>query len=287
MRRAWKRRGVQKQTINETEIRVIGMSRSGSHAVINWILCQWRGRCCYLNCAEPGTNPFVTARPLEEHTRWRANYDLDYEAELAGRFSRKDLLIYNYEDTFLGPLSRPDIERRHDEYVGRSAQRIDVLVLRDPFNLFASRIKSGYGSVSHDTALRIWKQHAAEFIKSRSRLSVNPRVLINFNRWSSDAQYRERAAESLGIDFTDAGFETVPLVARGSSFDGVRFNGYASRMPVNSRWRHFAEDQDYVRLFDARTVELSESVFGEVCRVEVRLRPAPPHDAYRADDPAA
>jgi hypothetical protein len=275
---------VQEPTVNETEIRVIGMSRSGSHAIINWIFSQWRGRCCYLNCAEPGTNPFETARPLEGHTRWRANYELDYDAELARRFSRKDLLLYNYEDTFLGPLSRAEVERRHDDYVGPSAKRIDVLVLRDPFNLFASRIKSGYGSVSHETALRIWKQHAGEFVRSRSSLSVNPRVLINFNRWSSDVRYRERTAESLGVEFTDAGFEIVPSVARGSSFDGLRFNGAASRMPVNSRWRHFAEDQDYVRLFDARTVELSESIFGEVCRVEVRLRPSRPRDA---GEPAA
>src|SRR5690606_4426439 len=124
-------------------------SRSGSHAIINWILSQWQGRYCYLNCAEPGTNPFSTARPLEGHSSWRANYELDFEAERAGRFSQKSLLIYNYEDTFLGPLTRPEFEARHDEYVGRSARRLDVLVLRDPFNLFASRIKSGYGDVSH------------------------------------------------------------------------------------------------------------------------------------------
>lgn len=263
---------MQQQIVNDTEIRVIGMSRSGSHAIINWILRQWPGRCCYLNCAEPGTNPFVSARPLDGETCWRANYDLDYEAELAGRLSRKDLLIYNFEDTFVGPLGRADVEQRHDADVGRSARRIDVLVLRDPFNLFASRIKSGYGSVSHAVAFRIWKQHAAEFLRRR-HLKLNPVVPISFNRWACDRAYREQIAAALGMPFTDDGFETVPSVARGSSFDGVRFDGAASRMRIESRWRHFADDERYVRLFDARTIELSNEIFGEVCRVEVRLRP--------------
>lgn len=263
--------------VNDTEIRLVGMSRSGSHAIINWVLSQWKGRYCYLNCAEPGANPFVTARPLEGTRSWRANYDLDYAAEQAGRFSRKSLLLYNYEDTFLGPLVRSEAEALHDAYVGASARRFDVLVLRDPFNLFASRIRSGLGEVSHAVALRIWKQHASEFLKSRGCLHRHPRVLISFNRWASDPLYRRQIAEALGIRFTDAGFETVPAVARGSSFDGVRFNGAASNMLLNDRWKHYADDQDYVRLFDARTVELSEAVFGPICKVEIRLRDAGAH----------
>src|SRR3954463_829192 len=102
--------------VNVTEIRVIGMSRSGNHAIINWILAQARGRTCFLNCAEPGTNPFVSARPLTpELPGWRASYeDFEIEAERAGRFSRKDLLIHSYEDTFLGPFKKAANEVRHD-----------------------------------------------------------------------------------------------------------------------------------------------------------------------------
>src|SRR5690606_33971140 len=148
----------------------------------------------------------LTARPLDGETCWRANYDVDFEAERAGRFSHKDLLIYNYEDTFLGPLTKPEVEALHDEHVGVSRRRIDVLVLRDPFNLFASRIKGGLGEVSHAVALRIWRQHAGEFLGRRT-LSVNPLVPINFNRWACDADYRARTADALGMKFTDAGFE--------------------------------------------------------------------------------
>src|SRR4051794_12463101 len=132
--------------VNGTEIRVVGMSRSGNHAIINWIIAQSPGRTCFLNCAEPGHNPFVSARPrTPELPGWRASYEgFEIEAERAGRLSRKDLLIHSYEDTFLGPFKKPEIEARHDAEVGSSGRRIDMLILRDPRNLFASRLASGY-----------------------------------------------------------------------------------------------------------------------------------------------
>jgi hypothetical protein len=226
-------------------------------------------------CAEAGQNPFATCRPLdEEDAGYRTSYaEFDIDAERAGRFSRKDLLIHHYEDTFLRPLARPEAEAMHDEWVGASGNRIDVLVLRDPFNLFASRRKSGYGGVSGTTAMKMWKQHAREFLGLRNLLT-NRRVLVNYNRWAGDPAYRCETARALGMQFTDAGFETVPAVASGSSFDGLAFDGAASRMPVTQRWRHYARDPEYLELFDAEVVKLSERVFGEVCKVEVVLRSA-------------
>ncbi|HEX5984571.1 MAG TPA: hypothetical protein VFY69_10225, partial [Solirubrobacterales bacterium] len=107
--------------VNETEIRVVGMSRSGNHAIVNWILAQAPGRTCFLNCAEPGSNPFWSTRPrTPELPGWRALYEgFDIEAEREGRLTRKDLLIHSYEDTFLGPFEKPENEGRHDEWVGR------------------------------------------------------------------------------------------------------------------------------------------------------------------------
>jgi hypothetical protein len=274
--------------VNSKEIRVIGMSRSGSHAIINWILSQWPGRTCFLNCAEAGQSPFETCRPLDEGVSWRASFaEFDIEAERGGRFSRKDLLIYNHEDTFLKPLVRPEAETRRDEWVGASASRVDVLVLRDPFNLFASRLKKGCGSVSNETAMRIWKQHAREFLARSRVLKGHPLVLISYNRWACEQAYRRHTAEALDMPFTDAGFENVPAVAQGSSFDGLAFDGEASRMPVNDRWRHFAEDECYVELFDAQAIRLSRMAFGEVCRVKTVLTAAEPEPSVMGKRVAA
>jgi hypothetical protein len=254
---------------NVHEFRVVGLSRSGTHAVINWLLTQVRGRHCFLNCAEPRTNPFDTARPLANGRSHEVNYPgFDLAREQAGDFSRKDVLLHSYEDCFLGMVCDPETERRHDELVGRSRQAVDVLILRDPFNLFASRKKAGISReaagkqvVTWGTAARIWAQHARAYLRGHSALT-RPLVAVNYNRWAREPAYRRALAERLELDFNDTGFHRVPAVADGSSFDGTRFHGRPEKMDVLRRWRHFADDPHFRALFSDEVVRLSQRIFG-------------------------
>jgi hypothetical protein len=249
--------------MNEREYRVIGMSRSGGHAVINWMLAQMQGRTCFANCAEPLWNPFQSARPLDDGRRILVNYDgFDLDAELRGEFSKKDHFIFSHEDCFLGPVASGMFEDRHDAMVGPSRERFDVLVLRDPYNLFASRLRSGFGTAS-SSALRIWKQHAREFLGLRRNLKQR-RVLVNYNRWCAERPYRRDLARQLGLEFHDGGLHQVLPAGNGSSFDGMRFQGRAGRMRTQERWKHFAGDPDYDALFDADMHTLAMQVFGDV-----------------------
>jgi hypothetical protein len=239
------------------------MSRSGNHAIINWILAQAQGRSCFLNCAEPGVNPFCSARPLTpEQPGWRATYaSFDIDAEREGRLSRKDLLVHSYEDTFLGPFKKPGSEARHDEEIGTSARRIDLLVLRDPRNLFASRLASGYGWLEDELVARIWCQHAREFLGLRRNLRQE-RVMISFNAWVQSPGYRREVAGALGLEFDDSAAHRVPRVAGGGSFDGLAYDGRAEQMPVLRRWHAFAREPRFRRLLAPEVLDLSERIFG-------------------------
>lgn len=251
--------------VNRVEMRVVGMSRSGNHAIIDWILAQSPGATCFLNCAEPKTNPFRTLRPLDAAgTAYRTTIgDFDLEAEAAGRWSPKDLLLHSYEDTFLGPFARPEVERAHEAHVGRSARRVDVLVLRDPYNLFASRLASGYGGVPADVGARIWCQHAREYLGRRRHLR-NERVMVSFNRWAVDPAYRVELAAALGLLHDPAAGRRVARCAGGSSFDGTVFDGRASEMRVLERWRAFRHEPAFRQLFSPPVVALSRRIFGDV-----------------------
>jgi hypothetical protein len=249
--------------VNRNEWRVIGMSRSGNHAIIHWILAHAEGRTCFLNCAEPKNNPFCWARPLGTgQPCYRVNYpEFDLERERAGTFSTKDYLVYSYEDCFLGMFRDGPWEDEHDAWLGPSASRRDILILRDPFNLFASRLKTGIGTIPPHTAIRIWKQHARQFLGLR-RLLRNSAILISYNQWVSRRSYRRRLAKQLGLRFTDSGIDEVSGTAGGSSFDGMEFRRRASRMKVFDRWKLLADDEAYRRLFDEETIRLSEAIFG-------------------------
>jgi hypothetical protein len=266
--------------INQNEWRIVGMSRSGNHAIINWLLAQTRGKFCFLNCAEPKTNPFHTARPLDSahDAAFEVNYrGFKFSQERSGRFTKKDYLVYSYEDCFLGSVYHPDQEIHHNTWVGASANRTDILILRDPFNLFASRRAfeqfsrnafPDYQQVNPATGLRIWKQHAKESLQ-KPRPQIQKRLVILYNRWVRDPDYRRQIATSLGLTFDDARFEQVTRCAGGSSFDGLGYQKQASQMKVLERWKNFAHEPGFQELFDPKVIELSEEIFGKLPGTEL------------------
>lgn len=257
------------------------MSRSGNHAIINWIIDQLNGRFCFLNCAEPKFNPFCTARPLGAGGKtYETNIpEFDLQQERQGDFSEKDYLLYSYEDCFLGTLNHTTFRNNRKKWVGRSEENKNLLILRDPFNLFASRIKSNlllghhtYGTkpISPLTLKRIYKQHAREFLGEKNYIANKKSV--NFNNWASDAEYRKSIMNRLKIPFSDKGFKKVSKVAGGSSFDGVKLSGSANKMQVHSRWKEFASDDSYWELFDDELIRLTGKIFGEIPPLEYYCR---------------
>ena len=63
------------------------------------------------------------------------------------------------------------IKNLHDLHVGRSAQRLNLLVLRDPFNWLASRLKIGFLDIrgtGKRTMMDLWLDYAREFVGETS-----------------------------------------------------------------------------------------------------------------------
>lgn len=261
--------------VNAAEIRVIGMSRSGNHCVIDWLLRQAPGRYCFLNCAEGKSNPFETARALGGDGVLRTNIPgFSIERERRGLFARKDWLLHSYEDAFLGHAFSGWFEERHDRLVGPSAERVDLLVLRDPFNLFASRLRAGI-ALSANTTRRIWKQHARAFVGGSRHLRRRT-VRVGYNTFVRSPRYRMKLARALGLSGRDCGLRTVAQCAGGSSFDGLRLDGRADEMGVTERWRHCIDDPGYRALFDRETVALAREIFpGSGPERALAARPAP------------
>lgn len=246
--------------MNQLELHVLGMSRSGNHAITDWIFLQATGRKLLLNCAEGKTNPFLTCRPLERDIPWRADPPMEIEAERHGRFAAKDLLIHTYEDSWLGHAFSREFTEHHDAWVGPSRRRVELVILRDPFNLFASRMALEC-KLSLRDAPRMWRQHAGVALSSAVPGRVERRAII-YNKWVRDRDYRRDLAHFLGLPFTDSGVNAIPSCGGGSSFDGTIYDGRAADMATGERWRRYADRDDYRRFFDARTIELSERIFG-------------------------
>lgn len=215
---------------------VHGLKRCGNHAILNWVKAQGVFR--HFNDIIPLTLILKgrhTPLPILPYKKWVRTYRARIKHPYTWKqlMSRNVSLIASLEDHDLSvvPFTEPPANTRY------------ILILRDPVNCFASRIRKGttlvnpvYPTTYNDQmkhTVALWKQHAREFL-GETRLLPQP-LCIYYNAWVSSPEYRKHLASQLGFQFTDAGFLQVPDTGRGSSFDGTAYNEAADQMQVLQR----------------------------------------------------
>lgn len=258
------------KTANNTEIRIVGLRRSGNHAIINWLASHYKGKVCFLNNVKPLMNPFLSfdKSVLAFNKNFYQDFNINDERE--GKFSKKDCLIYNYEDQPLKQIFHKKFEKNHQKFVGKSKRSYNVLILRDPYNLFASRIfrsKDEEKAISEIKVIKLWKNYAREYVGKTKYLGKN-KIVINYNFWFSNENYRREIEKELGLKPNDTKIKEVINIGRGdskgSSFDGMKFNGKANKMKVLERWKSLIDNKFYrIILVDKELNRLSNKIFGK------------------------
>lgn len=262
---------------NDQSLRVFAMRRSGHHAIVNWIRYHLAGKHYFLNDCKLGTNPFESAvwqscvvhGFFGEHRVFREKWERDRH------FSYKGTLLYNYEEADLRSVPAVMDASQEIAWVGPSRSRRDVLILRDPFNLLASKLKWAYGVVDRPSkptiddvrdARDLWKVYAREFLGQTEFL--RDRINISYNHWFLDRSYRDELGAQLGFKNQEKGVKEVakwgPTLSQ-DSFDGLKFEGRAQEMKVLERWQVYLHDPVYRELLaDKELHRLSTEIFGEL-----------------------
>ncbi len=257
--------------INDVEIIVIGMRRSGNHAIINWLIPHYKGQVCFLNNCSPGENPFLTS----EKAPLKCDGNFNLEEEKKGNLSKKNCLIYSYEDIDISKVFNKTFKKNHDKWVGKSKKQYIVLILRDPFNLLVSRIMGRYFEKRKMPPKKffyrkkqLWKIYAREFLKKQNRINKN-KIIINYNSWFLSKDYRKSITDKLGLKLNDSRINEVPRIYMGSSFTGTKFNGKANKMKVLERWKFLINNNFYRELInDKELIELSDKIFGKIIDIK-------------------
>ncbi|MGK7954882.1 MAG: hypothetical protein AB4063_06410 [Crocosphaera sp.] len=254
-----------KKIVNQHEIKVVSLRRSGTHAIINWIL----GHYDYEIGMAKDVAFFNNVTPKINFYRQLAKYHpkkLGDDAQ--GKFRERHVLCYNYENACLEDVTAPYFEFNHDIYFGKSQHKYDVLILRDPFNTMASIYqgliegKTIYSKVhlKRKNITQLWIDYAKEFLGETNHLK-NKKVLINYNQWIIDKNYRKEISKQLNLDFTDQNLTKVPKQGGGSSFDGVKFNHNSQQMRLTERWKKFINHPEYRRMFNQEMIDYGEKIF--------------------------
>lgn len=260
--------------------------------------------CCFLNNIRHGNH--------DPYTSYAQKYLTNLDGTLDTKTLRatpKYLLIYSYEDEegkldlkkdFLSSVLDPEFEANRERYLNASQHAFNILIIRDPFNFFASRLKrldALPGVKDLQWIAHNWKLLAKEALD----LNANPepeKIVASYNRWAKDKLYREHLSETLLGTFDDSSMERVSPQGAGSSFDSMQYDrltlgtiatkwtkllnpqrylnlGYylkriaaapkAQEMKVMDRWKLFATDDTYRTIFaDREILDLSEKLFGEI-----------------------
>ena len=155
-----------------------------------------------------------------------------------------DLIIWNLVDN--------EPERLHETMQAHSQYNPDkkIIIIREFKNWIASLVKH---MQSDETASKTQEQRSLMYIYLRTYLehaqyflSSNDYTTILYDKWFSDEDYRKQIVSELGLEFTDMGRDKVSKHGRGSSFDGLDYNGKALEMNVLERYKTMINDSKYI-----------------------------------------
>lgn len=247
-------------------IHLIGLKRSGLHALSFWILGHQESNMLFNNSPlkKPGKGSYMSRTnhrsPLPVVIRQGDEVSVykDKGEHFQPLGDRVDLSIVVFQSQSLPYLSsaQPNLT------TGIQASTVrQILTIRDPFNWAASYIKKSQHPNDHLVWPRLWLEYANEFVGNTNYLPTA--LKVNYNQWFCDRQYRQQISAQLSLDFTDEALEVVTPHANGSSFDETKFDAQAQNMAITERWRHYQNDPAYIEAFKRHPeiIEIAMSSF--------------------------
>jgi hypothetical protein len=210
-----------------------GMSRSGNHGVIRWLMAHYE---------EAGYSVYFynnTVVAFLEHLNFVFS-DVDRSTKKVFLVSLEDVVINQRFSTLSSISDR------------------NILLVRDPANLFASRLAGlapdrglsfpeGWSEPQRVTAaaatykalpaqIEKYRNHHGEF--SGSTNFLKNKLCVSYNRWVKDEDYRCSIVDGgLGLKFSDSKYKT----RAGSSFGKPP----ASEAEYFDRWKSFWDNPVY------------------------------------------
>ncbi len=281
---------------SQVDIFILGIRRSGNHAISNWLIPHYQGVVRYFNVfsfieqLRPENNR-VQGTTTEIYTNlqgktfclssvtvndtasnklpnWAINHvKIPANANLFGCENLTPQHIYEVFDNWYDLKYKKIVEHNGMQITDR---RIFIIILRNPFNNIASMMQKPILSPPNNIPISqlpaTWIAYAKEYLGETSYLkNLGNFITLNYDLWFSDQNYRKSLSAKLNQPFTDAGLQKVTgQHGGGSSFDGVAFSDKAQQMKVLERWKFFQNDREYLSLLkNEELLALYKRIYGE------------------------
>lgn len=273
--------------INEYNFRIFGLRRSGNHMIVaNILSCFGDNEVYYFNDVQDPINLF-------ESNLTYNNTDIELFGKLSNKLvtpdkyyidnlthDNKKCLIQTYEDQDLNI-----IDEINKQNIGKSTYKFNIIILRDPYNMIASRLKYeetiGPDTPVSDEIIELWESYAHEFIRglqiSQSSLvretnkfteNDAKQILINYNDFVTNREYKFLIMSELKLLSKSPEFNYILGFGGGSSFnklDPVDASNYLNR------WKQYLNNKTFQKyLPNLQLFYLSGKIFGNIIDFEDR-----------------
>jgi len=238
----------------EKEIRVFGIKRSGIHAISGWLHGHFGNNSIIFNdsklslkpkikkikkryCVIPSQINYLQKRNLNYPYGALINISEDFDLEKAAKKLSNEKSSYNVLKNYYAKQYNVDKFSR---------DQFNILIYRSCFNQMAStlnhrsvkhRLDYRYHYISMKTQYELEALEATNILKNR--------VVVFYDRWFVDIEYRKQISKKLGLVFTDDKLNF--MWSLGSSFN-LSFNkrigylqGRAQKMKVLDRYKILEE----------------------------------------------
>lgn len=243
-------------TTVDFEYRIFGLRRGGNHAIIAWIIS-----------AMDDDSVYFFNDVLHEYDKLYKSVITSHLDEKTGNLrnkikrnptwmEHKKCIIQSYEDQYLNIIDEVNKQKN-----GIVKKKINVLILRDMYNLFASRLELyNHGSIFTEITQDIcdlWYEYAKEF-KNPKILEDTDTVCINYNEWTVNEQYRTEIATKLGIDPLKASMNAQLMFGNLARIGGSSFLNHT----YNNRWEKYKNDPVFLRYINnEKNKEICNEIF--------------------------
>lgn len=168
----------------------------------------------------------------------------------------KKCIIQTYEDKDLNIIN--EINKQH---IGKSMNIFNIIILRDPYNMVASRLKYcetvGPDTLVNDDIINLWKSYAYEFIGTTN--IIDNKILISYNKFISDDEYKFEIMNKLKLLHKNPEYNHVLGFGGGSSFSKLESADVKTYL---NRWNLYLQNETFQKhLMDPELSNLTNKIF--------------------------
>lgn len=240
----------------------LGTMRSGHHAVMNWALSGLPGPVAHRDNI---TRPLLPDYPqLQRRSRLPSHpviEDMSTARTISLCFERAKLPAVK---------RRIDLETEAIHVAGSRAKISKFLVIRDPWNQFASHLEM----VKRRPDRTVVKRPAAIvnlWVRYFRFAKKHDFTVIDFNQWAGSAMHREKFAADHGLHVDESTVKQVPGHGGGSSFTGQEKKPRWEEL--NSRWMKWQHDPTWQEMVnDPRVRDLAEKIWSNPLHKEPTIQ---------------